>query len=482
MKKILLLFFVVNSITVALAQHGYRNFAIPHTTSIEILQRYIGQRVTMFDHDVVSYSERSDFQRSGFKLGYIYTIVDVKVTKKFVIFTLKDESRTSKKLKICINNHYKYATMENCSSLLLIDKYNQYEADIVKEYTNKELYNTNNEKVAIIKSVVFPKEMNRYLENLKTPTFIIESLLDGKSFEHEGFGYEEITKNIGTSFINTKGEKVAKVVGVIDKTIYNVLNLLDSHISSMTLNVAQKVYRHVGTILEHPRVITQYQITGIYAFLGDKESECKYRIKDLSTNKIDNYALTDDIMTSVFSNDLSGKYVSVLSKVEKPANSSIRYGKTSIISEGNNITRFSYIDNVIEIIILGNNEQFHFVLKNLSNNSIKVVWNEAAFVGTDGSTSKVMHTGTKYSQKESDQPASTVIKGAKLEDVAVPTSNVEYSTFLEKWYTNSMYPSTPDLKDQQVRLMLPIQIKETINEYVFVFDLKYIYNFPEKLK
>lgn len=56
-----------------------------------------------------------------------------------------------------------------------------------------------------------------------------------------------------------------------------------------------------------------------------------------------------------------------------------------------------------------------------------MVWNEAAFVGLDGSSSKIMHVGTKFSEREGNQPATTIIKGAKIEDLATPTANVYYS-------------------------------------------------------
>ena len=34
---------------------------------------------------------------------------------------------------------------------------------------------------------------------------------------------------------------------------------------------------------------------------------------------------------------------------------------------------------------------------------------------------------------------------------------------------------------KQFRLMLPIQIKDVVNEYVFIFDVEYEYNHPERL-
>lgn len=167
-------------------------------------------------------------------------------------------------------------------------------------------------------------------------------------------------------------------------------------------------------------------------------------------------------------------------QVEKPIDSENRYGETKTI-ENEGITKFSYVDEIIDIIIYATSSQFNFELKNVSQSSIKVIWNEAVFVDSDGSTSKVMHVGTKYSEREGDQPPTTIIKGAKIDDLAVPTKNVRYSDVLKEWVTDSMYPSTPALNVDPIRLMLPIQVKDTINEYIFVFEVKYSYDHPERL-
>jgi hypothetical protein len=92
-----------------------------------------------------------------------------------------------------------------------------------------------------------------------------------------------------------------------------------------------------------------------------------------------------------------------------------------------------------------------------------------------------MHVGTKYSQREGDQPATTIIKGAKIEDLAAPNCNIRYSDALKEWVTDSMYPSEPATAPGQLRLMLPIQIKDVVNEYIFVFDVNYVYNYPDRL-
>lgn len=177
-----------------------------------------------------------------------------------------------------------------------------------------------------------------------------------------------------------------------------------------------------------------------------------------------------------------GRYVATLTKVGKPSNPAVRYGKTTNVTE-KDITKYSYEDNFIDILIFAGSTQFNFILKNVSDNTLKVVWDEAVFVDVDGSTSKVMHSGIKYSQREAAQPTSTIIKGAKLEDLAAPTDRVYYSETIKEWTSKSLYVNANHKKEgQTIKLMLPILVKEVVNEYIFEFTLSYVYNHPEYLE
>ena len=98
---------------------------------------------------------------------------------------------------------------------------------------------------------------------------------------------------------------------------------------------------------------------------------------------------------------------------------------------------------------------------------------------------------TKFSERESDQPATTIIKGAKIDDVATPTANVYYDegytigyhTYGNGWKKHSMLPLTYKGKEAgEIRLMLPIQVKDVVNEYTFVFKVYYTYDHPELLR
>ena len=243
----------------------------------------------------------------------------------------------------------------------------------------------------------------------------------------------------------------------------------------------------LGRKFTNPKVKAEYEVTD--ALMTSQKSSYSFSAKYPTLHFVVKNSITGEKITvpaetaehDAFIKDLSGKYISTLVKVEKPADSRVRYGKTKTV-ELDGITKYNYADDYIDILIFGTSQEFKFLLKNVSQNSLKVVWNEAVFVDFNGSSSKVMHVGTKYSQKNDDQPSSILIKDASIDDIAVPTVNIRYSDALKEWVTDPMYPSKPAEIPGEVKLMLPIQVKDVTNEYVFVFKVDWIYNNPELLK
>ena len=239
----------------------------------------------------------------------------------------------------------------------------------------------------------------------------------------------------------------------------------------------------IGKVFSDPLVKATYKVVDVYLDVKEvsynKDIYKMYKLKNSISGETFDY-FASDAEKQCFKEDKAGQYVSTLSKVEKPSNPSIKYGNTTTI-EDKGITKYSYKDNFIDIIIFGGSEQFSFILKNISESTQKLIWDDAVFVGINGRTSKVMHSGTKYSQREAPQIPSTIIKGASLDDIACPTSNVYYSEYGKEWRVNSMYPKEISKGTFNVKLMLPIQIKDVSNEYVFEFKIKYQYKHPERL-
>lgn len=239
-------------------------------------------------------------------------------------------------------------------------------------------------------------------------------------------------------------------------------------------------YLTIGDVYTNPKFKCTYTVVGVkYKYSTKYDSVDQHYVVKNSITKETKEIHFVGAKEKAFEGDGDGRFHATLQKVEAPTNSEVRYGETKEITD-KDITKYSYIDNFIDIIIVAGYSQFDFIIKNVSDNTIKVVWNEAVFVDVDGSTSKVMHVGTKYSEREGDQPASTIIKGAKLEDIAAPTQNVYYSDILKKWTSYSLYKNADQKAEgQTIRLMLPIQVKDVINEYIFEFGLKYKLDHPE---
>lgn len=194
---------------------------------------------------------------------------------------------------------------------------------------------------------------------------------------------------------------------------------------------------HMGKIIQHDMVKDQYEIIDLFIGKGVGKdyatAEINVKVKNKRTGEIIEcpYSM---VKTTPFQKALKGSYKTALLKVEKPEKATNRYGNTKIIQD-NGIDKYSYNDSIIDIVIFGTSEQFNFMLKNVSDHSLKIIWNEAAFVGLDGLSSKIMHVGTKFSEREGDQPATTIIKGAKIEDLATPTSNVYYDDGIKIGYS-----------------------------------------------
>ena len=481
MKKLFLLLFMT-TISVILFAQDYGKYSMRHTTSESDLQQYVGQRVKIMSYKGIRYSiyasEGHDeyIFKSEFKgaIGNVYTIQKIKAGKQIVL-DLIDSSGNKIKAKVNVNGDHNYKGMQSCKSFFLVD---QFEAD-KHNLTGKDINNSDGQPVAKIVDMKMVEVEKSYPQ----PRIVIKNNETGR--ETTWRNEEEAKKKysrIGETYKNNNGMSVARIVDVNDSSQPLFVKCEgNGYIIQCTHQQAVSFSKYLGTTLSHPKVKRQYKVIGVSNKTGTKYDNkfTFYVLQDIASS-ITYSCSIDHPEINAFNEDLEGEYVSVLTKVEKPSNPTIRYGKTKTV-EDKNVSKYSYVDNVIDILIFGGSRQFDFILKNVSSNSIKVVWNEAVFVDFDGTTSKIMHAGTKYSQREGSQPATTIISGAKIEDLAAPNCNVRYSDAMKEWVTDPMYPKAPALSPGQLRLMLPIQIKDVINEYVFIFDVKYVYKHPERL-
>lgn len=424
-------------------QANFGAYGIHHFRSISDYQKnYVGEIVKYLPSS--RNPSDAEFIGVGGNFNKEYTITKISGNNKRMTFILEEVNGKSK-IKFVVNNQDEYYTL------------------------GKDLYCITNEYTV--------------------PLFLIGKFNeDKKNFIGKTFGNDRY--EITDARINKTELRGDNGYKAYPKIAFVVTDKTDGGISFVDANNVNEM-DELGKVYTNPLYKCQYTVVGIeskeltgynkYNFnLPYTYFEKYYTIKNSISGKTKSVAASSS-EEDAFNGDNSGHFLATLKKVEKPSNASVRYGETTTLTD-KDITKFGYIDNFIDILIFASTSQLNFVLKNVSNNTIKVVWNEAVFVDVDGSTSKIMHSGIKYSQREEDQPVSTIIKGAKLDDIAVPTANVYYDDVLKEWTTYSLYHNAAkNTTGQTIRLMLPIQVMDVINEYIFEFDLTYVYDHPEYL-
>jgi hypothetical protein len=196
-----------------------------------------------------------------------------------------------------------------------------------------------------------------------------------------------------------------------------------------------------------------------------------------------------------------GNYSIELISVERPESAKERYGEIKIDSVTND-TSYKYLfeDSLVQILWVATSGKIAFHLFNKTDHSIKIPWDEAAYVDENGASHRVMHGGIKYSERENPQPPSVVVRKGSIQDIFFPTDYVYYeegkyggwknkSLFLDYDFhyesinmpslNSGVYNTLDDFKQAVIanlgktyQVLLPLQIQDVVNDYIFTFKVK----------
>ena len=145
-----------------------------------------------------------------------------------------------------------------------------------------------------------------------------------------------------------------------------------------------------------------------------------------------------------------------------------------------------YEDSIIKIDWGYASTQIGFDLTNKSDQTLKIIWDDAAFISLSNESSRVFHVGIKYTDRENPQPPTSVYKKTTLSDLITPTSYTRYVTGqYGGWHSDPLIPvqagvfSTKieyikDLLGLTMRVILPIKIEDKVLEYAFSFRTEFI--------
>lgn len=123
-------------------------------------------------------------------------------------------------------------------------------------------------------------------------------------------------------------------------------------------------------------------------------------------------------------------------------------------------------DDWAEIAVSGDTQQIELHIKNLSDKeSLKIVWDDCSFIDTQGNVDRIIHGGIKLKQAGESMPPTNIPKGAKINDVAFPSSRV---TWTDNGWNQSPIAYMSE-QTQEVGLLLVLQKGDARREYTFTF-------------
>ena len=126
-------------------------------------------------------------------------------------------------------------------------------------------------------------------------------------------------------------------------------------------------------------------------------------------------------------------------------------------------------------------------IQNSAPESIKVLWDDAVFIDQQGLSHRIIHVGTKYTDKEKAQVPSVIAPASRIEETLYPSDYINWTNGAwgsQGWQKQSIYnvgQTYATLQEAQatinelmmpVKLLLPIESNEKKNEYIFLFDGK----------
>lgn len=201
-------------------------------------------------------------------------------------------------------------------------------------------------------------------------------------------------------------------------------------------------------------------------------------------------------------------YYSFSLKVTRPEETKQKYGETRITSTEEN--EWIYEDGLIRLSFwLGEKEikAINFSMENKTDHSIKILWNEAAYLDENNCSHRIIHYGVKYIERDQPLAPSIIIPRSKIEDIVYPADYVKWEKVLGKtkeWTQQSLLPGgaaaiwssklgppfpanreeavkelekrkrnyeAKKIKGKKIGTLLPLQAGGVINEYIFTFEI-----------
>lgn len=164
-----------------------------------------------------------------------------------------------------------------------------------------------------------------------------------------------------------------------------------------------------------------------------------------------------------------------LTEVRRPEDVSEEWGEYEI-SEAEE-EGYAYEDELVRVVTIPTNMSFTLIIENKTEHTVQLVWDQASFVGPDGNSSRVTSGQTKVKDVGQSQPATPIPAKAKTDVTAIPNVLIYDSDGDGIDDVNPMFSAADsaefeDYEGEKMRLVVPLKVEDTVNEYTFVYDVR----------
>lgn len=172
-------------------------------------------------------------------------------------------------------------------------------------------------------------------------------------------------------------------------------------------------------------------------------------------------------------------YNVVMTNVEVPEDHKTQFGETKILSlTEKEITKYTYEDELVSFTWYVSKSEFNFWLKNKTNHSIKIPWDDIVFINPGGLSMRVIHSGIRYIDRNNAQAPSVVAKNSTINDILVPSEYIHYvddgGSGLGGWKVHDVFHNYEQI-GAKASIVFPIIIEDVTNEYTFQFQVEDVY-------
>jgi len=132
-------------------------------------------------------------------------------------------------------------------------------------------------------------------------------------------------------------------------------------------------------------------------------------------------------------------------------------------------------DRMIAVQFTIDERRFQMKLDNLSQNPLKILWDQAEYRDVNNRSSRLMHPGIHFSDRNNPLPAQPLPAGGSLQEAVIPVSLVGFSQEKKTYESQPLFPLDSDaaqgLKGRMFYLFIPIEVDRQIIPYNFKIQI-----------